>query len=112
MNPATPLGALEEVLSEVDYILVMTVNPGFGGQKFLPSALQKIRKLRELLSSKMYRARIEVDGGVEPGNLHDIMAAGADMIVAGSAIFKSGSHPTSAVQAFKELADRQVVRPE
>ena len=111
LNPATPLGTLEEVLSEVDYILVMSVNPGFGGQRFLPSALQKIRKLRELFSSKMYQARIEVDGGVEPGNLLEVMAAGADMIVAGSAIFKSGSNPTSAMQAFKELADRQMVRP-
>ncbi len=106
INPATPIGVLEEVLPDVDYILVMSVNPGFGGQEFVPSALHKIRKLREKITSNKYRARIEVDGGVDTGNLADVLAAGADTIVAGSAIFRSETGAAEAVREMKEIAKR------
>jgi ribulose-phosphate 3-epimerase len=89
LNPATPVRMLEEVLPDVDHVLLMTVNPGFGGQQFLPSTLGKMRKLREWIASKGFPARIEVDGGIGPGNLAEILAAGAEIIVAGSAIFRS-----------------------
>ncbi len=112
LNPATPVGALDEVIPDVDYILVMSVNPGFGGQKFISSALQKIRKLREKITLNNHRARLEIDGGVDTGNLGDILAAGADMIVAGSAIFKSGKAPSEAVREMKEIARRQAGRPD
>jgi len=112
LNPATPVGALDEVIPDVDYILVMSVNPGFGGQKFISSALQKIRKLREKITLNNHRARLEIDGGVDTGNLSDILAAGADMIVAGSAIFKSGKAPSEAVREMKEIARRQAGRPD
>ena len=112
LNPATPVGALDEVIPDVDYILVMSVNPGFGGQKFISSALQKIRKLRENITLNNHRARLEIDGGVDTGNLSDILAAGADMIVAGSAIFKSGKAPSEAVREMKEIARRQAGRPD
>lgn len=112
INPATPIGALDEVIPDVDFILVMSVNPGFGGQRFIPSALQKIRKLRERITSNNHRARIEVDGGVDAGNLHELLAAGADTIVAGSAIFKSRTNPAEAVREMKEIADRQMARPD
>jgi ribulose-phosphate 3-epimerase len=110
INPATPLGALDEILPEVDYILVMSVNPGFGGQQFLPSALKKIRKLREDIACNKYRARIEVDGGVDAGNLEELLVAGADTIVAGSAIFSSGTSPASAVKKMREVANRHLAR--
>jgi len=112
LNPATPVGALDEVIPDVDYILVMSVNPGFGGQRFISSALQKIRKLRENITLNNHRARLEIDGGVDTGNLSDILAAGADMIVAGSAIFKSGKAPSEAVREMKEIARRQAGRPD
>ncbi len=107
LNPATPVDALVEVLPDVDYVLVMSVNPGFGGQEFIPSALQKIRKLRERISFNKYRARIEVDGGVDAGNLHEVLNAGADVIVAGSAIFKSKTSPSEAVRQMLNIAERQ-----
>jgi len=110
INPATPIGALEEVMPDVDYILVMSVNPGFGGQKFIPSALHKIRKLREKITSNNYRARLEIDGGVDAGNLREVLDAGADVIVAGSAIFKSKTSPFDAVREMKEIAARQAGR--
>ncbi len=106
INPATPIGVLEEILPDVDYILVMSVNPGFGGQEFISSALNKIRKLRERITSNKYRARIEVDGGVDTGNLADILAAGADTIVAGSAIFRSTIGAANALREMKVIARR------
>jgi ribulose-phosphate 3-epimerase len=112
LNPATPVSALDEVMPDVDYILVMSVNPGFGGQRFIPSALQKIRKLREKITFNNHRARLEIDGGVDTGNLAEILAAGAEMIVAGSAIFKSGKAPSEMVREMKEIARRQAARPE
>jgi ribulose-phosphate 3-epimerase len=106
INPSTPAGALEEVLPEADYILVMTVNPGFGGQRFIPSTLQKIRKLRDLISSNGYRTRIEVDGGIGPENLDEVIGAGADIIVAGSAVFSARNGASDAIREMKGIAER------
>ena len=106
LNPATPLQSLEEILPEADYVLLMTVNPGFGGQHFIPSTLQKIRKLRETIASNDYRARIEVDGGIGLENLGDVLAAGAEIIVAGSAIFGRDLDASEAVREFKTIAER------
>jgi ribulose-phosphate 3-epimerase len=107
INPGTPLGALEEILPDADYVLVMSVNPGFGGQSFIPSTLKKLRKLREIVASNRYRARIEVDGGVSAANLAAVLAAGAEIVVAGSAIFQAPGGAGQAVRAMKEIAHRQ-----
>ncbi len=86
-NPATPLDVLEHVIDKVDMILLMSVNPGFGGQSFLPSALDKLRKARKLIEESGRNIRLEIDGGVKVENIGEIHAAGADTFVAGSAIF-------------------------
>lgn len=105
INPSTPISSLEEILPEADFILVMSVNPGFGGQKFLPSTLQKIRNLRETIASNGYRALVEVDGGVGTSNIRDVLAAGADIIVAGSAVFNDKTDPTEVVREMKRIAE-------
>jgi ribulose-phosphate 3-epimerase len=87
LNPATPLTALDYVLADLDMVLIMSVNPGFGGQAFLPSALDKIAKLRKRIEDLQLNVEIEVDGGVKPGNAAEIIQAGADFLVAGSAVF-------------------------
>lgn len=87
INPATPLSALEWVLPDADLVLVMSVNPGFGGQKLIPSALEKIRQLVKLREEKGLDFQIEIDGGIKPDNIADAAAAGADILVAGSAVF-------------------------
>lgn len=92
LNPGTSLDCLEYVLDKVDLILVMSVNPGFGGQKFIPSALKKLQQARRLIDDSGFDVRLEVDGGVTVDNIGDIAAAGADMFVAGSAIFNSDSY--------------------
>jgi ribulose-phosphate 3-epimerase len=107
INPGTSLSLLEEILPIADYILVMTVNPGFGGQKFIPSMLKKIKQLRETIVSNGYRTRIEVDGGIGPDNLQDVLTAGAEIIVAGSAIFGSQKDASEAVREMKGIAERQ-----
>jgi ribulose-phosphate 3-epimerase len=86
-NPATPLSHLDYVLDKVDLVLLMSVNPGFGGQSFIPSTLDKLRQAREIIDASGRDIRLEVDGGVKAGNIGDIAAAGADTFVAGSAIF-------------------------
>jgi ribulose-phosphate 3-epimerase len=86
-NPATPLNHLEWVIDKVDLVLIMSVNPGFGGQSFISSALDKLKKARQLIDASGRDIRLEIDGGVKPGNAADIRAAGADTLVAGSAIF-------------------------
>jgi ribulose-phosphate 3-epimerase len=86
-NPATPLEALRYVMDKVDMILLMSVNPGFGGQKFIPATLGKLREARQLIDDSGFDIRLEVDGGVGPGNIAEIASAGADTFVAGSAIF-------------------------
>lgn len=89
LNPATPVSVLQEILPEVDLVLIMSVNPGFGGQKFIPSTLQKIAAVREMLDRLHSPALLEVDGGVKVDNAAQVLAAGADVLVAGSAIFSS-----------------------
>ena len=93
LNPATPLSTLEKILSEVDLVLVMSVNPGFGGQKFLPQSFQKIRDLKEIISSRGLKAIIEVDGGIDKDNAGMLVDAGADVLVSGTAIFGSKDIP-------------------
>lgn len=87
LNPATPLSYVEECIEELDMVMVMSVNPGFGGQSFIPSSLDKIKRLRALAQSKGKNLRISVDGGVKPSNIKQIADAGADTFVMGSAIF-------------------------
>ncbi len=87
LNPATPVEALDWVLEDLDLVLLMSVNPGFGGQSFIPSALDKLRKVRERIDATGKPIRLEIDGGVKPDNIGQIAAAGADTFVAGSAIF-------------------------
>lgn len=86
-NPATPLDVLEWVIEKVDVVLLMSVNPGFGGQSFIPSALAKLKKAREIITASGRDIRLEIDGGVKVDNIREIAAAGADTFVAGSAIF-------------------------
>ena len=88
-NPATPLDCLEYVIDKVDMVLLMSVNPGFGGQKFIPSALEKLRQARKIIDDSGLEIRLEIDGGVKVDNIGEIAAAGADTFVAGSAIFGS-----------------------
>jgi len=87
LNPATSLSSLDYILEDLDMVLIMSVNPGFGGQAFIPSALDKIRTLRKLIDERGLKTEIEVDGGVKPDNAAEIIKAGADILVAGSAIF-------------------------
>ena len=106
INPGTALSSLEQILPLADYVLIMTVNPGFGGQQFIPYTLKKVRQLRESIVSNGYPTRIEVDGGIGLDNLHDILTAGAEIIVAGSAIFGSQKDASEAVQEMKGIAER------
>lgn len=87
LNPATPLESIEWLLEDVDLVMIMSVNPGFGGQKFIPSALSKIRRLKEMIDSRGLKVGIEVDGGITPDNIGEVVGAGANIFVAGSAIF-------------------------
>ena len=89
LNPSTPLCLLEEILPELDMVLLMSVNPGFGGQAFIPSSLEKVRKLRQMLDEKGLQTDIQVDGGVTPDNAAQLIAAGATVLVAGSAVYKA-----------------------
>ncbi len=91
-NPATPLDVLDYVLDDLDLVLLMSVNPGFGGQAFIPSALDKLRAVRERIDASGRAIRLEIDGGVKPDNITDIAAAGADTFVAGSAIFSQSDY--------------------
>jgi ribulose-phosphate 3-epimerase len=103
LNPATPLVTLDEILPELDYVLVMSVNPGFGGQKFIPAALDKIRRLRAIIGARGLKAQIEVDGGVDAGNIRALVEAGAEVLVAGSAVFGHGD-PEAAARRLIEAA--------
>jgi len=91
-NPATPLHCLEHVIDKVDMVLLMSVNPGFGGQKFIPSALDKLREARKIIDDSGREIRLEIDGGVKVDNIGEIAAAGADTFVAGSAVFGSDDY--------------------
>ena len=101
LNPGTPLTTLEYVLNDVDLVLIMSVNPGFGGQKFIPFTLQKLSDLREMRLRKNATAEIEVDGGVTLSNAKEIMEAGAEVLVSGSSVF--GGDIEANVKAFREL---------
>jgi ribulose-phosphate 3-epimerase len=101
INPATPLVALEEALPFADFVLLMSVNPGFGGQKFIPTSLDKVRRLRRMIDERGLQTRIEIDGGIDRHNIAEIAAAGAEIIVAGSAVFNE-SDPAQAVRALRE----------
>jgi ribulose-phosphate 3-epimerase len=103
INPATPVGMLSEVLDKVDTILVMTVNPGFGGQKFIPNSYEKIRQLNQIRARYNASFRIEVDGGVEPENTAALAQAGANTFVAGTSIFHTAD-PAAATRQLKKLA--------
>lgn len=103
-NPATPLHYLDHVMDKVDQILLMSVNPGFGGQKFIPSTLDKLRQVRQRIDASGREIRLEVDGGVTPANIRQIAEAGADMFVAGSAIFGKPDYKTVVDQMRAELA--------
>jgi len=92
LNPATPLNYLEHTLKKLDLVLLMSVNPGFGGQKFIPGVLDKVRAVRKLIDDQGLATRLEIDGGVKVDNIGEIARAGADMFVAGSAIFGAGDY--------------------
>ena len=97
---------LEEILPDVDLVLIMSVNPGFGGQSYIPGSTDKIRRLRQMLDAIGSTADLEVDGGIKPDNAADIVAAGANVLVAGSAIFGGPQSITENIQAFRQaLAD-------
>jgi ribulose-phosphate 3-epimerase len=97
VNPATPLSALEEALEFADYVLVMSVNPGFGGQAFIPTAIEKVRRLRRMIDERGLKTRIEIDGGIDRENIAEVAAAGAEIMVAGTAVFGQGD-PERAVR--------------
>ena len=99
LNPATPVSVLEDIITEVDMVLLMSVNPGFGGQKFIPNTLKKIEQLREMITRNEASALIEVDGGVNPENAPLLQRAGADVLVAGSSVFKA----PDMIKAIQEL---------
>lgn len=103
-NPATPLDWVEHVLDKIDMILIMSVNPGFGGQAFIPEALNKLRAARRIIDDCGYDIRLEIDGGVKVDNIGEIAAAGADTFVAGSAIFGSNDYAKTIAAMKKEIA--------
>ena len=102
LNPSTPVGMLEDVIGDVDMVLLMSVNPGFGGQKFIGNTIEKIKRLRVLISATGSKALIEVDGGVNPETAPQLALAGADILVAGSYVFKSPD-PHAAIRHLKSL---------
>jgi ribulose-phosphate 3-epimerase len=106
LNPATPVRNLEHILPDIDMALIMSVNPGFGGQKFIQTAIDKIRTLKRLIEEKGLSTIIEVDGGVKLDNLQDIMSAGADIFVMGSAFFNSEDYGKT-VRQFKEITQNR-----
>ena len=103
-NPATPLGYLDHVMDKVDMVLIMSVNPGFGGQAFIPAALEKLRAARQMIDRSGREIRLEIDGGVKVSNIGEIAASGADTFVAGSAIFGSKDYSATIAAMKKEIA--------
>jgi ribulose-phosphate 3-epimerase len=101
INPATPIESLDEAVSFADYILVMSVNPGFGGQRFISTSVDKVRRLRRLIEARKLQTRIEIDGGIDLENIVSVVTAGAEIIVAGSAIFGS-NNPEAAVRGLRD----------
>jgi ribulose-phosphate 3-epimerase len=105
LNPATPLESLEWILEDLDYVLVMSVNPGFGGQAFIPNSLQRLKNLRKMIDARHLNTLIEIDGGVNTRTIAEIAAAGADVFVAGSAVFNSQNYAET-ISKFKRLIDK------
>jgi ribulose-phosphate 3-epimerase len=105
INPATPLAALEEAIHFADFILLMSVNPGFGGQKFIPTSLDKLRRLRQMIDSRELKTRIEIDGGIDSENILRVVESGAEIIVAGSAVYGK----ENPIEAVKELLEKGTV---
>lgn len=103
VNPATPLESVREVLSDIDLLLVMSVNPGFGGQSFIPASTEKVRRARRMLDEVGSKALIEIDGGVDTGNARELAAAGVDVLVAGSAVYGHPSGPAEGVRAIRSV---------
>jgi ribulose-phosphate 3-epimerase len=102
LNPHTPVSLLQNIIADIDLVCLMSVNPGFGGQKFIPQTLNKIRELRNLIESKGVHVHIEIDGGVTLENAPSIIAAGADVLVAGNTVFASAD-PGKTIQQLKSL---------
>src|SRR5437867_3447142 len=107
LNPATPLSLLQDILESVDFVLLMSVNPGFGGQAFIPSVLGKVAALKETLSRRGLKVRIEVDGGVGPENVADLVRAGADFLVAGNAIFGKGDPAENVADLLRRMREAE-----
>ena len=105
LNPATPLASLEEILPDVDLVLIMSVNPGFGGQRYIPQSTARIRQLRRMLDAIDSEAYLEVDGGVKASNVREVVEAGATVIVAGSAIFRGEQSVAANVAAFRAAVE-------
>lgn len=103
LNPATPLSVLKHVIDKIDIILLMSVNPGFGGQSFIPGTLEKLREARELIDQSGRKIRLEIDGGVKASNIREITAAGADTFVAGSAIFGNSNYGSTIAAMRSEI---------
>lgn len=101
LNPATPLDSLDYILDKVDMVLLMTVNPGFGGQKYIPGMTRKIRELRETILARGLNVKIQIDGGVGLGNIGEVVRAGVDIVVTGSAFFES-AHPAQFVEELRK----------
>jgi ribulose-phosphate 3-epimerase len=110
INPATPVDTLAEVLEIVDYVLVMSVNPGFGGQKFIPAALHKLRRLSEIRGQRSLAYRIEVDGGVSLETVADVVRAGAEILVAGNAVFGSGDPTKNAETLLRAASEATLLK--
>ena len=110
INPATPVEMLSEVLDLVDYVLVMSVNPGFGGQKFILGAVHKIRRLAELRAERRLNYRIEVDGGIAVDTVGDVVRAGAEILVAGNAVFGHGDPKSNAQNVLKAAAESRLLK--
>jgi len=107
LNPSTPLVTLEEVLTEVDFILLMSVNPGFGGQSFIESSVEKVRRLRQRLAERGAHAEVEIDGGIDPKTAPRVVTAGATMLVAGSAVFRAAGGAGEGVRQLRASLRRK-----
>lgn len=103
INPSTPVAQLEDILPFIDYVLIMSVNPGFGGQKFIDNSIEKIKTLRNIIKSKKYKCHIQVDGGIDAGNIKIIKKAGADMFVAGASIYRAEDKTKATKLILKEM---------
>jgi ribulose-phosphate 3-epimerase len=105
INPATPLSVLEEVLPYADFVLLMSVNPGFGGQSFIPTSVDKLRRLKRMISDRGLATKIEIDGGIDLNNIAEIVESGAEIIVAGSAVYGKGN----AAKSVRDLIEKGTV---